>query len=192
MSYVPVPGATEIWDGEMRPLEVAGRRVLVLRTGGELRAYEDRCAHQGVPLSQGSLCAGVLKCGAHCWEFDAATGAGLNPKGARLKPLPLREEGGQILVDPTGTGAAPLVGPVLAPGPTAAAVIAAIRALNPEVQLVERGAYTRVLCPERCRLTAAAVTAELGRPFRLPGDLELIMPAFKGEMRMSADEASWT
>jgi hypothetical protein len=83
------------------------------------------------------------------------------------------------------------VGPVLQTGPEADAVIAAISALNSHVELVDRGAYVRVLVPHRCVVTREAIEAQLQRPFRLPRDLEAIMSSFKGLFRVTADQASW-
>ena len=83
------------------------------------------------------------------------------------------------------------VGPVLIPGPVGNAVIAAIRALNPEVRVVDRGAYVRVLVSGRCVLQRTTVEAHLGRPFRLPGDLEAVMPSLKGVFTVSSEWASW-
>jgi MmoB/DmpM family protein len=83
------------------------------------------------------------------------------------------------------------VGPVLTPGPLADAVIGAIRALNAEVTVIDRGAYLRVLVRRRCRLTAAAVAELASGAFHLPGDLEAIMPSFRGRLRLDAEEAVW-
>jgi len=86
---------------------------------------------------------------------------------------------------------APGVGPILRhEGPTAG-VIEALRRLNPRMTLLDRGAYVRVQVPRRCVLTRAAVEEELGRPFRLPGDLEPLMPSFQGRMTLTADEVVW-
>ena len=93
------------------------------------------------------------------------------------------------------TGGSPLaresVGPVLENGETAQAVIAAIRAHNRDVVVTDRGAYLRVAVPRRCTLDRLAVERALGRPFRLPGDLELVMPAFSGTLRIERDQAVW-
>lgn len=83
------------------------------------------------------------------------------------------------------------VGPVLRAGRVADAVIAAVRALNADVEAIDRGAYIRVLVPERCRVTRAAVEEALGDPFRLPADLEAIMPSFQGCFHVEEDEAWW-
>jgi toluene monooxygenase system protein D len=83
------------------------------------------------------------------------------------------------------------VGPVLQAGPIAATVIAAIRELNPVVEIVDRGAYLRVLCQGRCRVTRAALERHRGAPFHLPVDLESVMSSFKGRLSMSEEEACW-
>jgi toluene monooxygenase system ferredoxin subunit len=89
----------ELWEGEVTGVTVDGVPVVLIRLGGEVHAYVDRCAHLGFPLSRGQLAHGVLTCSAHGWEFDAKTGCGRNPRAARLHPLPLRIEGDLILVD---------------------------------------------------------------------------------------------
>lgn len=83
------------------------------------------------------------------------------------------------------------VGPVLQRGQAADAVIAAIAQHNLEVVLVDRGAYVRVLVPNRCVVTRRAIEAQLGRAFRLPRDLEPIMPSFKGRFRVDDEQAIW-
>jgi hypothetical protein len=84
------------------------------------------------------------------------------------------------------------VGPVLAAGPRAAAVVAAIRADNVGVEVLDRGSYLRVSVIGRCRLTRAAVEALLGEAFELPADLEAIMPSFAGKISIDDAEAIWT
>jgi toluene monooxygenase system ferredoxin subunit len=88
-----------LWDGEMVGVTVAGLRVLLVRVEGHVFAYEDRCVHQAVALSGGRLDGAVITCPAHEWQYDARTGAGINPQGPRLRVLPVRVERGSILVD---------------------------------------------------------------------------------------------
>jgi len=83
------------------------------------------------------------------------------------------------------------VGPVLCTGLVADAVIAAIRQHHAETVVLDRGAYRRVLVPGRCVVTRAAIEEQLGRPVHLPGDLEKVMPAFKGRFTVSDTCAVW-
>jgi toluene monooxygenase system protein D len=90
------------------------------------------------------------------------------------------------------TPASECVGPVLAAGPVADAIIAAIRRENASVDVTDRGSYLRVLVPARCAVSRAAIELALSRAFRLPGDLEQVMPSFRGRFQVSEDQACWT
>ena len=83
------------------------------------------------------------------------------------------------------------VGPVLQAGALTNAILAAIRELNSDVVVVDRGAYLRVLAPKSCIVTRASIEKHLGRPVRFPGELETVMSAFKGDIRLTQDEAVW-
>ena len=83
------------------------------------------------------------------------------------------------------------VGPVLETGEVARALIAAMRESHKELVVQDHGSYLRVLAPGRCSVKRERIEKALGRPFRLPGDLEAVMPSFKGAFRVDADEAEW-
>ena len=83
------------------------------------------------------------------------------------------------------------VGPVLQAGTVASAIVAAIRDLNQDVLVVDRGAYVRVLVPQYCVVTRSAIEKHLGRPFRFPGELETVMSAFKGSLQLNQEDAAW-
>ena len=94
----------QMWDGDMAACLVEGRRVLLVKLDGEVCAYEDRCAHLGVALSEGDLRDGVLTCSAHHYQYDARTGTGINPKTVRLRRFRVTVEGGEVLVDTSEEG----------------------------------------------------------------------------------------
>lgn len=84
------------------------------------------------------------------------------------------------------------VGPVLEASHAGRAVVSAIRSENQNVNVVDRGAYLRVLVPRRCVVSREAIERELGREFRLPSDLESLMPSFKGLLAMTGDGVEWS
>jgi hypothetical protein len=84
------------------------------------------------------------------------------------------------------------VGPVLTNTPAARAVAAAIRKSQPQAAVEDHHGYLRVLATRPCTVTRAAIEAELGEPFELPGDLERIMPSFRGRLSLTHDGATWT
>lgn len=84
------------------------------------------------------------------------------------------------------------MGPVLEASPAGRAVVAAIEDLNTNVHVEDRAAYLRVEVRGRCVVTRDAIERRLGRAFRLPMDLEAVMPAFKGMLSVDDDRAEWS
>ncbi len=103
MGFTAVLPAAELWIGEARGLVSGGKRLLLVNTEGTIRAFEDRCAHHGWPLSKGKLAGTVLTCSLHGWCYDACTGLGLNPRGVALRCYGVRVANGDILVDVDGS-----------------------------------------------------------------------------------------
>jgi len=76
-----------------------GRQVLLLKTPRGLFACNNRCPHEGYPLSEGTLSEGcVLTCNWHNWKFDLATGKTL-VGGDALRRYPAKIEAGQVWID---------------------------------------------------------------------------------------------
>jgi hypothetical protein len=84
------------------------------------------------------------------------------------------------------------VGPVLSLNSNTAAFLSAIRRSNPQVHLMERSSYIRILVPQRCILHRQDLDAELGHSSDWPGCLELMMPSFKGRLQITAETAIWS
>lgn len=99
MAFRKATTMEELWSGEMTGLLIDGAPVLLLNIDGTIRAYEDWCPHQRSRLSTGQLRDGVLTCPNHHWQFDAATGRGINPRDACLSPVAVKVDHGEILVD---------------------------------------------------------------------------------------------
>lgn len=83
------------------------------------------------------------------------------------------------------------VGPVLAGGPTARGVAAAIVRANPGAKVDDRGGYIRISASGRCVVTRASIESELGHEFVLPRDLERVMTSFRGKLFIDEDQARW-
>ncbi len=83
------------------------------------------------------------------------------------------------------------VGPVLLTNELGLAVAEAFKRCNPLAQSIDRGSYVRLLAPAPCRLERAIVEQIIGRPFQLPMDLESIMPAFAGTIRVDSECVVW-
>jgi nitrite reductase/ring-hydroxylating ferredoxin subunit len=188
----------DLWEGEVRGVNLGGVDVVLCNVDGELFAYEDRCPHLANPLSNGVLNHNTLRCAAHEWEFDARTGQGVNPQAARLKPFPVRLDDDRIFIQIPSESARGVgepdrrVGPVLHATPFAHVVAAVIEEENDDVVVLDEGAYLRVLAPGTCRLSRAALEAATGPAIRFPGDLEVVMSSFTGVLKLTDDGVVWT
>jgi len=68
-------GAVEDWSaGVVIRVRFQGRAIAVFRVGDRFFALEDRCPHQGTPLSDGDVEGSVVRCSGHGLVFDLATG----------------------------------------------------------------------------------------------------------------------
>jgi 3-phenylpropionate/trans-cinnamate dioxygenase ferredoxin subunit len=94
-------GVDELPDGTMRLVWVDGADpVLVVNSGGRIRAMQGTCSHEYFELDKGFLTGGSLTCALHLSRFDLATGDALDPP-AEL-PLAMYDvvvEDGRILIE---------------------------------------------------------------------------------------------
>ncbi|MBV8406243.1 MAG: Rieske 2Fe-2S domain-containing protein [Alphaproteobacteria bacterium] len=58
-------------DGDWLTASIATRSVFVQRFGGELRGFENLCAHRFYPLRNGARGNGRLICEFHHWQYDS-------------------------------------------------------------------------------------------------------------------------
>jgi nitrite reductase/ring-hydroxylating ferredoxin subunit/Fe-S cluster biogenesis protein NfuA len=78
--------------------------VVVVNAAGQLAAYVNECAHQGLPLDNALVDAdaGTLTCPWHGFCYDSTSGECLTMPGAQLQQLPLRIESGRVWVRAVG------------------------------------------------------------------------------------------
>ncbi len=108
---VDLAGIDEVPEGTMKMAYVDGTdQVIVVHTGGEIRAFQGICTHEYFELDKGFLTgggstgangrpAGTLTCALHLSRFDLATGEALDPPAELpLETYPVILEGGRILI----------------------------------------------------------------------------------------------
>lgn len=70
-----IPGMADLPAGEHRAVLAGGRRFVIVRSGDQRYACENRCLHIGVRLSEGLQHGPVLECRWHHWKHDLSTGS---------------------------------------------------------------------------------------------------------------------
>jgi nitrite reductase/ring-hydroxylating ferredoxin subunit len=82
-----------------RVFKAGAKQILLIADGDKLFAVNNRCPHEGYPLSEGTLGAAcTLTCNWHNWKFDLATGETL-VGGDRLRRYPIEVRDGRLFVD---------------------------------------------------------------------------------------------
>jgi 3-phenylpropionate/trans-cinnamate dioxygenase ferredoxin subunit len=71
---IAVAKAHDIAPGQMKRIAGADRALVLANVDGRYFAFEDRCRHWGVRLSDGKLEGCVVRCRAHGWRHDIARG----------------------------------------------------------------------------------------------------------------------
>jgi len=103
MAWQRVAASSDVADGSSKAFEVAGQQVLIARAPMGLYAVGAICSHQLTPLEGGKMKACFLFCPLHGVRFDLRDG---KPAGTLTdQPIPtwpVREEGGEIMVDLDG------------------------------------------------------------------------------------------
>ena len=95
-----VARADEVHEGELREVQVGGKKVLLLRCDGALRAFGARCPHYDAPLAKGLLHEGRLVCPWHQGTFGARTGDLLEPPPlSGLTVYAVRVQDGDVYVE---------------------------------------------------------------------------------------------
>jgi nitrite reductase/ring-hydroxylating ferredoxin subunit len=78
---------------------INGRQIAFFKTNDGIRACDNRCPHEGYPLSEGSVSGTcTLTCNWHNWKFDLESGENLLG-GDRLRTYLLEERNGELWID---------------------------------------------------------------------------------------------
>jgi toluene monooxygenase system ferredoxin subunit len=98
-AWQPVCAADEVWEGEIS-LHVLqdGTAVLLVNPDGQVRAFQGMCPHQATSLADADFDGEIITCPGHLWEFDARSGAGINPADARLREYLTIVRSGELFV----------------------------------------------------------------------------------------------
>ena len=101
MRRVDLLGVDEVPDGTMQMAWVDGTdQVLVVNTGGTIRAMQGICSHEYFELDKGFLTRDSLTCALHMSRFDLETGDALDPPAELpLLMYPVTVEDGRVLID---------------------------------------------------------------------------------------------
>jgi nitrite reductase/ring-hydroxylating ferredoxin subunit len=86
-------------DGGCKVFRVSGKQIALFRGADKIYACNNRCPHEGYPLSEGDLDGDhALTCNWHNWKFDLESGENFYG-GDRLRVYPVEIRGDEVWVD---------------------------------------------------------------------------------------------
>lgn len=85
-------------------LKTGRLKIALFRHQGRVYALRDSCPHQAAPISGGYIHENHVVCPHHGWKFAVEDGAFINNERVKIRTFPVKEEGGYIWVDVSGTG----------------------------------------------------------------------------------------
>ncbi len=96
--FTTVAKVGSIPEGRGETFAVGGRLVAVFNDGGEYRAIDDVCPHQGASLGEGEVHDGVVACPWHAWRFDVCDGTWWDNPKLKVDAFEVRIQGDDIQV----------------------------------------------------------------------------------------------
>ena len=93
--WVAVGKSVEFDPGRIYSVTVKEVPIVLLRTDDGFRALHGKCPHQGGPLTEGSLCGGVLRCPWHGYDFSTKDGRGVG-NDDKVQTFEVREQDGNV------------------------------------------------------------------------------------------------
>jgi nitrite reductase/ring-hydroxylating ferredoxin subunit/DMSO/TMAO reductase YedYZ heme-binding membrane subunit len=96
--FVAACSLDELNDGEIRTVATEAGRIALARTGDEVHALSNVCAHQGGPVGEGTIENGCVTCPWHGWQFRLSDGRSPAPYEDEIPTYPVRIIDGTIFV----------------------------------------------------------------------------------------------
>lgn len=99
MFWIAIGHVSDIPQRGARCVDTPSGRVAVFRTGDDrVFAIDDRCPHKGGPLSQGIVHGASVTCPLHNWVISLETGRAQGADEGCVRTIPLKVDGGTILI----------------------------------------------------------------------------------------------
>lgn len=172
--------------GGLHPVAAAGRKLVVARPAdGPVAVLDNRCPHEGYPLSQGRLDGGLLTCCWHNWKFAVADGACVLG-GEAVAAYPCRVLGGRVTADLAGPDPTAAIPPLLESFRTGVLRHENGRAVRDALRLVQLGLDPRALLLELSALDARHAEYGASHVVALAADCAALLPRLPGPRALEA------
>jgi len=97
--FVPSIKESEIKEGQMKPVRIKGKPILLVKVGGQIYAVSNSCPHEGCQLQGGILTGYQVMCPCHGWKFDIRNGQYQENPQTKLETYQSKTENGKIHIE---------------------------------------------------------------------------------------------
>lgn len=99
-TLLPVGTTDELAEGDMKAIEIDGKRMVLTRTADGFRVFARDCPHDWADLLDGVVSEDRVWCNEHGYEFDLATGKCVTELMScpDLVVLPTEVRGSEVMV----------------------------------------------------------------------------------------------
>jgi nitrite reductase (NADH) small subunit len=106
---------------EGRSVKFEGREIAIFNLGDRFLAIDNRCPHQGGPLSEGIVAGATVVCPLHAWKVNLETGTARDTAASyhSVETFRTRVENGVVLLELPAECAPPELSAVTPVGPCA-------------------------------------------------------------------------
>jgi len=98
MAKYVVALASEILPGQCKIVSAGGREIGIYNISDAFYALVNRCPHKHGPLSQGIVHGHAVSCPLHNWRISLATGEALGEDKGCTPTIPVKVDGGRVLL----------------------------------------------------------------------------------------------
>lgn len=103
--FIQVSSLEQLPPGKGTTVTVGDTGIALFNVDGTVYALNDTCKHAGASLGSGEICGKAVRCRAHGWKYNLATGFANGIDGFGVATYPVKIVDGNILVavEPAGT-----------------------------------------------------------------------------------------
>ena len=95
--WTAIAAADELADGQMKAVQLDGRRLLLVRAAARHYVVDEMCSHEDYSLALGCIKDTRIKCSLHGSYFDLASGEPLDePADTPIRTYPVKTEDGRV------------------------------------------------------------------------------------------------